>query len=365
MPDAPPPPPPPLLACGVPPQFPISAPVGAGSGSGGVALNALAATATSTGYYLLARDSAGDVHGFSFAFDGTQLAPRTANAPVFSGASGGVAALDTPDGVLAAIEYGRPDPTGTALVPLDAQLASHGASQNSTAWFSLDAAIAHAPDGTLAFLGVQSGGGAQAKRVSSTGASLGVAHQVVDPSEGATIATIAAAGAGYLVTWTARPTPNLVRAEILDPQLSVVVPPTTINPNPMFSGENPRAAYAASADRYLFAWSFKTSTADELWISLRDHQLTELRAVRLSTHGILPRIAAGKDSFLVAWKDTNMPSGIAAARVRFDATFDLLVVSGHGGSALGWDLTTRAGQPALVWIENGFPPGVWVDPLCN
>lgn len=112
------------------------------------------------------------------------------------------------------------------------------------------------------------------------------------------------------------PTINLVRAEIIDPQMSVIVPPTTINPGAMFDGQNPRAGYAASADRYLFAWSFKTSTADELWVSLPDNQLTELHAVRLSTHGVLPRVAAGQDDFLVAWKDTHMPSGIAAARVR-------------------------------------------------
>lgn len=368
MPDTPPPPPLPLLPCGMPPQFPIPAPAGAGSGSVGVALSALAATATSTGYYLLAMDSAGDVHGFSFAFDGTQLALRTANAPVFSAATGAATAIDTPDGVLAAIEYGRPDPTGTALVPLDAQLAPHGAPQMIAARYSLDAAIAHGPDGTLAFLGMQGSGGAEARRVSSTGTGLGAAHPVVDPSEDVSDATITAAGAGYLVTWTSTPpTPNLVRAEILDPQLSVVVPPTTITPGAMFNGDTPRAGYAASVDRFLFAWSFKTSNGNELWVSLRDRQLSELRAVRLSTLGVLPRVAAGKDDFLVAWKDTNPDSetGIAAARVRFDGSVVPIAVSGHGGKALGWDLTTRAGQPALVWIESALANRVWIDPLCN
>lgn len=365
MPDAS--PPLPVLPCGTPPRFPVPVPAGTGSGSGlTVTLSALGAAATTTGYHVLAVDSAGDVHGFSFAFDGPELAPRTTNAPVFTGATGAVTAIDTPDGMLAGIEYGRPDPTGTALVPLDAQLAPHGAPQMLGMRYSLDGAIAHGPDGTLAFLGAQSSGGAEARRVSSTGTGLGVAHQVVDPAEDISGATITAAGAGYLVTWTSTPpTPNQVRAEVLDAQLSVVVPPTTINPGAMFNGDNPRAGYAASADRFLFAWSIKTSTGDELWVSLRDTQLTELRAVRLSTHGVLPRVAGGKDDFLVAWKDTNMPTGIAAARVRFDGSIVPIVVSGDGGSALGWDVTTRAGQPALVWIEGATAPGVWLDPLCN
>lgn len=333
-------------------------------------LSALAAAASDTEYYLLAVDSAGDVHGFSLGFDGDQLVPRTINAPVLSGATGAAAAVDTPGGVLAAIEYGRPDPAGTELVPLDTQLQppANGAPQMNAAWYTLDGAIAHAPDGTLAFLGVSSGGGAQAKRVSTTGTDLGVAHQVVDPSEGVSVATIAAAGAGFLVTWVASaPTTNEVRAEILDPQLSVTVPATTINQGAMFDGADPRAAYAASADRYLFAWWFKTSTADELWVSLRDGQLNELHAVRLSTRGVQPRVIAGKDDFLVAWKDTGMTStsGIAAARVRFDGSFDSLVVTGNGGKAIGWDLATRAGQPVLVWFESSSTLTAWLDPLCN
>jgi hypothetical protein len=78
-----------------------------------------------------------------------------------------------------------------------------------------------------------------------------------------------------------------------------------------------------------------------------------------------PRVVAGKDYFLVAWKDTNTNSNISAARVRFDGSIVPLVVSGNGGKALSWDLATRAGQPALIWIENTATPGLWLDPLCN
>jgi hypothetical protein len=41
------------------------------------------------------------------------------------------------------------------------------------------------------------------------------------------------------------------------------------------------------------------------------------------------------------------------------------VVSSNGGKALTWDLATRYGQPALIWVESGATPGGWIDPLCN
>jgi hypothetical protein len=368
-PDAP--PPLPVLPCGAPAQFSAAGVTGAGTGSGSgsgalPSLTAVAATATAGGYAVLAVDSSGDVHGLSYAFDGALLGPRGPSAPVFSGATGTAAAIDTGDGILAAIAYGRPDSNGTDLIPLDAQLAPHGAPQRYTAWYTLDSAIAGSSDGALVFIGGNNNNDVMAMRVSPPGTGAGPSRKVIDGAEGISVATIIPAGARFLVTWEATtPSPNQVRAEVIDELLSVVVPPTTINPGAMFDGASPRAGYAAAADRFLLAWSFKTSNSNELWVSLRDGQLAEQHAIRLSTHGVLPRVAAGKDDFLVAWKDTNTTSEIAAARVRFDGSVVPLVVSGSGRKALGWDVTARAGQPALIWIESTATPGVWFDPLCN
>jgi hypothetical protein len=367
-------PPPAVLPCGAPAQFSAAGVTGAGAGSGSgsgssalPALTAVAATATTDGYAVLAVDSAGAVHGFSYAFDGSLLGQRAADAPVFSGATGTVGAIAAGNGILAAIAYGRPDSVGTDLVPLDTQLASLGTPQRYGAWYTLDSAIAAGSGGALVFLGGQSNDDVMAKRVSPTGIDLGPSRKVIDGTEGISVATIMPAGARFLVTWEATtPSPNQVRAEVIDDVASVVVPATTINTGAMFDGDSPHAGYAAAADRYLFAWSFKNATSgDELWVSLRDGQLAELSAIRLSTHGVLPRVAAGKDDFLLAWKDTNTTSEIAAARVRFDGSVVPLVVSGNGNKALGWDLATRAGQPALIWIESSATPGLWLDPLCN
>jgi hypothetical protein len=367
-----PPPPPPVLPCGAPSQFPAAGVTGAGSGSGSgssalPSLTGVAATATADGYAVLAVDGNGDVHGFSYGFDGKLLTTRTAGAPVFSNATGTATVIDTGNGLLAVIGYGRIDSTGTDLVELDAQLVPQGTAQRYSAWYTLDSAIAANSDGTLVVIGGTSTDDVAGMRVSSTGVNPGPSRKLIDSTEGISIATIVPAGKRFLVTWDATtPSPNQVRAEVVDDALSVVVQPTTINAGAIFDGDNPRAAYAAAADRYLFAWSFKDgSSKDELWVSLRDGQLNELKAIQLPTYGVQPRVVAGKDDFLVAWKDTSTPSGLFAARVRFDGSIVTVPVSGNGGKALGWDLTTRAGQPALVWIEDAATPGLWLDPLCN
>jgi hypothetical protein len=87
---------PPIVPCGAPLQFSLPGLAGVGSDSGTTAtLSALAATATHTDYVMLVVDSAGDVHGFSYALDGSQLVSHAVNAPVWSGATGPVAAVDT------------------------------------------------------------------------------------------------------------------------------------------------------------------------------------------------------------------------------------------------------------------------------
>jgi hypothetical protein len=365
-PDQEPDPGPPLLPCGAP--LPFSLPGLAGTGSGStMTLSSLAVMATGGAYVLLAVDSAGGVHGYVYSADAGGLTVRTYDIPVVrSGATGPVTVVETFDGFLAAVESGRPSPSGTALIPLDPRLGPRGPSQMELASSSLDSAIASTGAGVLAFLGAQPDGAVTAKQVSPAGTDVGASRLVIDSTEAPSAATILAAGERFLVTWTATaPSPNEVRAEIIDSQMSVITPPVAINPGAIFDGDNPRVGHALSGDRYLFAWSSTTASGDELWVSLRDGKLTELRAIRLSTHGVLPRVAGGQDDFLVAWKDTSTTSGIAAARVRLDGSVTPLVVSGKGGTALAWDLATRYGQPALIWVEDGATPGGWVDPLCR
>lgn len=358
-------PPPHLLSCGSPLQFTITNPAGSGSGSGTVVETlVLAATAAADDYYVFA-EAAGEVHGFSYGFAGDQLVTHAVDAPVFSGASGTIAAVPAGDGVLASIVYGQPSALGTALVPLDGQLAPRGMPQMYAAWFGGERTIARADDGALAFLGATSD--VAAKLVGSDGASLGSPHTVIDRSESPTEPTITASGAGFLVTWSAAAaSPDEVHAELLDKQLATAaVMSTTINPAAMYDGHSPRAAYAPAPDRYLFAWWLKTPVSDEVWVSLRDGGLGEIRPILLSPHAKFPRLAAGQDDFLVVWQDTGATSGLAAARVKFDGTVQPLTVSGAGGSQLGWDVVTRAGQPALIWIEGGATTTMWLDPLCN
>jgi hypothetical protein len=351
----------PVLSCGAPPQFSLGG-TACACGSPG-----LAAAATDTEYYAFVIDSVGVVHGFSYGFDGGQLAPRKTDVEMFTGATvkgGAAAATQVGDQVMLSTLYGQPDALGIALVGCDSDLGALADAQMHAGWLGLDGTIARAHDGTLAFLGAQSNFEVDGKLVTPTGGDVGVPHTLIDRNEKTVSQAITAAENGFLVTWSAGlPDPNEVRAALLDSSLAVTVPSTTINPLTSFDGNEPRAAYAPSVGRYLFAWWFK-SPADEVWVSLRDQRLTEITAVRLSTHGKTPRVIAGDSDFLVVWTDDGVPSGLAAARVNFNGGYSSLMVPGSS-MALGWDLVTRAGQPALVWLENSVPPTLRLNPLCN
>jgi hypothetical protein len=361
----------PVLPCGAPTQFAIKLPPGGGSGSGsgtGAPMNpvpAIAATATDGGYYVLAVDLDGNVHGLSYMFSGSSVAPVATDTHVLDGATGTIAAIPVAGGILASIVYGVPDATGTALLPLDAALEPRGTVQRYAGWFGSDGTMARAPDGTLAFIGEATD--IAAKLVSPDGVSLGAEHTVIDRNESAREPTITASDTGFLVTWSAGVTsPDEIHAEIFDKQLAApVVSAKIINPSPMFDGQTARASYATGPDRYLFAWWFKTSMSDEVWVSLRDGSLGEVRAVQLTKRGKFPKVIAGAKDFLVVWQDLDSASGLGAARVGFTGSAQPLIVSGGGGSMLAWDVVSRAGQPALIWFEDAATPTVWLDPLCN
>jgi hypothetical protein len=359
----------PLLPCGSPSQFAFTMPSAvAGSGSANMdePVPVIAATATDAGYYVLAVGPTGGVHGFSYLFHDGVVAPAVVDAPVFSGATGTLAAIPTSDGVIASIVYGRPDAIGTALVPLDASLAAHGQPQRYQAWFGSDATIARASDGTLAFLGTTTD--VAAKLVATDGTARGAEHTVIDRSDSANAPTITASNTGFIVTWTATSvSPHEVRARLVDKQLAAPNPqPTAINTAAMFNGQTPRASYAAGPDRYLFAWWFKDGMSnDEVWVSLRDSALSEIRAVQLTKRGKFPKVVAGAKDFLVVWQDLDSTSQLGAARVNFDASIVPLTVSGGGGASLVWDVVSRAGQHALIWVESGASTRVWLDPLCD
>ena len=368
--DAPIPDTPPMLVCGAPPKFSIDNPAGAGSGSGSgssaPSLVGFAGAASATGYYAFAIDNTGKVHGFSFGFDGTTLASRMIDIPVYTDATGVIAATATSDGVLASIVYGAPD--GTALVPLDAELAPRGAAQTYPSWVGAENAIAQLTDGTLAFL--STGSDITTQVVATDGVTHSPHHVVVDGAESPKEPTMTASDTGFLVTWSGGTAgPSEIRARLFDKQFATVVVDTTaISPTPMFAAHNPRVAYAAKPDRYLFTWWRKTSVTDEVWVSVRDNKLGEIAPVLVSGRAKFPRVVAGDDYFLVVWQDLDAPSGLGAARVRFNGDVEVLAIAGSGGVSLGWDLVTRAGQPALIWLEAdtaGPKLSAWFDPLCG
>ena len=356
---------PPVLSCTMPPRFSISASV-----------TQLSATARLHGYDVFTVDSTGEVQGFSYTFDTNDratatLAKQVANVPVGTNATGSLGAFADGDDVIVAMPYGRPMPTGTALIPLDAQLDARGAPAIHDGLYGAGGALARNTTGVLAFATQPTVEEIDLKLVSPLGGEATTVQQV-KLTEGTTELenpTVIPVGANFLVVWNADVSPSELHAQLFDERL---VAQTLIKKVSFDQGggtEFPRAAYAAAADRYLFAWHQKISgggSGDEVWISLRNGSFTEIAAAKVAAQGILPAIAAGDNDFLVVWQDGGSLSHLGAARVAMDGTVTPVGVPDTGGTAAGWDVVVHNGQPAVAWVEaGGTGPNLWLDPLCH
>jgi hypothetical protein len=355
---------PPVLSCASPPRFSINA-----------TATQLSATARLHGYDVFTVDGAGQVQGFSYAFDTddlatARLAKQVSDVPVGTNATGSLGALAIGDDVLVAMPYGRPTTTGTALIPLSAQLGSRGSPAMHDGAYGAGAALAGNTNGTLAFATQPMLKEVDLQVVSPLGVEASTVQQVPVTDGGADMnnPTIMAVGANFLVVWNASGSPSAVHAQLFDEKLVAQTLIMKVSTDQGAGTEFGRAAYAAAADLYLVAWHQKTSTGggDEVWISLRNSSLAEIKAAKIASQGVFPAIAAGDNDFLVVWQDGGSLSHLGAARIAMDGAVTPVGVPDTGGTAAGWDLVVHNGQPAVAWVEaGGTGPNLWLDPLCH
>jgi hypothetical protein len=338
------------LTCGAPAQFSV-----------GATTSNFGATATPRGYDVFTVDSPGDVLGFTYEFEMGTLVQKANDVALASNATGPVVSIALGDQLLLAVPYG-PNPAGTQLLPLDAQLAKPPQPIMNDGWFGSVSTLAPTSSGMVAFLGQLGNMEVEAKLVSPEGVDLeATAHPVIDKAEAPSVLTILPTRTGFLVLWAAStPSPNEVRAELLDEQLAVTAPPITISADI----ELPRVGYSAASDTFTFAWVQKTSMGDQIWVSVRDGALRETQHLMIGA-GFAPKVIAGDSDFLVVWENGSQLDG---ARVTADGKATLHSVVGSGGSSkfAGWSLVVRNGQSAVAWVESGGTgPNLRLDPLCN
>jgi hypothetical protein len=344
--------PPDHLTCGAPAQFSV-----------GTTTAHVSAATTPRGYNVFTVDDTGNLAGFLYEFQTGTLLQQAGNVPLLSNATGPVGSLALGDQRVLAVPYGRPSASGTALLPLDAQLNARAQATMENGWFGSVSALAPTPGGGLAFLGQLANGEVDAKLVSPLGVDQGAAHPVIGAAEGVTMPTILPTAGGFLVAWEAdAPSPNEVHAEVLDAQLAITTPPATMSFDMQADSEIPRVAYSAISDTYAFTWMEKTAMGDQVWISLRNGSLGETQH-RMLGDGSAPAIVAGDHDFLVVWEAGSQLDG---ARVTADGQVTLVSIMGSGGKFAAWDLVVHNGQPAVVWVEaNGTGPNLRLDPLCD
>lgn len=359
---------PPVLACN-PPRFSITS------------ASTLSSVATASGYDVFAVDDTGNVHGYVFDFDGDALLPGASAVPIAGNATGPLTPLAVGDDILLVMPYGRPDPTGTALITLDAELATKSMVMTDGVYGG-GGALARSASGAIALVTQPlprpvpapvapediPAIAVDAQLISPTGGVLAGPYAVVEETELAASQVILSARNGFLVSWLRRMGARQVRAKLLDHQLastsSVLISPEAVHPI------EPRAAYLASADRYLFVWYQKDEAlGDVVWASLRNGDLSEAVPgpilISGTSKGLDPQVIAGDDDFLVVWRN-DVGAHVGAARVTKDGQVAQPGIRTTGGQAVAWDIVVRHGQAALVWLESGgMGANLWLDPICE
>lgn len=345
--------PPTVLGCNTQPAFRLAA-----------MPRKVAATAWRDGYLVVTADATGVVRASSFRFAGDTLVPDQQDVPVASGMSdvGSVGTIALGDRMLLVV----PQDAGTQLITIDHALdPKSGEVADHPAWLGGAATVATNNAGQVAFVAQHATSGQiGAFLVGGDPTPLVIAaagEQAISPS-------IMPAGANFLVVWdVVGPNHRIVRAELVAAaggKLQVVHGATRVSTDNMFDAENPRGAYLASADRYLTAWMKKTN-GDEIWASVRNPDLSADGAeLKLGALGNEPRVSAGTDDFLVAWKSADR---MFASRVTTAGSFTMIDVPTAGGTIADWDVVSRAGQTAVVWAEadGGGAAMVKFDPLCH
>jgi hypothetical protein len=342
--------PPTVLACNTQPAFRL-----------GSTPRKVAATAWRDGYLVVTADAAGKVRGSFYKFVAGTLVADQQDVGLADGMSdvGSVGTLALGDRMLLVV----PHDSSTQLITVDRALAPQPA-EDHPSWLGGAATAATNSAGQVAFIAQHATSGEiGAFLVGGDPAPLVIAQageQAVSPS-------IMPAGANFLVVWdVVGPNHRIARAELVAPvggKLAVVHGATRLNTDDLFDAENPRGAYLAGADRYLTAWMKKTN-GDEIWASLRKPDLTaDGPDFLLGAQGNEPRVNAGSDDFLVAWKAADK---LYATRVTTGGSTAIDVPTA-GGTVTDWDVVTRAGQTALVWVEadGGGAAMVKFDPLCH
>lgn len=351
--------PPTVLTCNTRPTFQLAA-----------TPKRVAATAWRDGYLVVTADDTGNVVGSSYKFVGDQLVNELHDMPLDNGMSDGgeLATVAVGDQTLLVV----PHDDGARMIPLSSGLTRLEQPKPYASWYGGAGSVARNTAGQIAFIAGKPDEPSMSAYVNvflvgNDGATTGAPVEIATPADAPSLPTISAAGDDFLVVWDAIISGRrIVRAELLTVANGVLQPKTGVtqaNRDTSFDAENPRGAYLPSTGQSLIAWMKKTA-GDQIWVSVRNSALSpEGNDVKLNEIGNFPAVAAGTSDFLVAWRAAD---NLYAARVSTAGVATPMAVATKGGAIDGWDVVSRAGQAALVYVEEeGGASMVKFDPLCK
>ncbi len=345
------------LACDTPTRFQV----------GASAFTAITVVDTTTGFAMFTTGADKVVRGWTFDFEGSQLAPTLQNVPLATSETGAIGAASSGSELMLSAMYGMPA-TGTSLLGLDDRLATLGQDKHDGELAATNPVVSTS-DG-FAFATVdKTSFQVDMRPVTAMGVDVTPAVRIISGSEKPNNVTIAAAGPGYVVAYTASaPNPKQDRLELLDASFNVVYGPVTTS-NSTHDAYRPQVTWAPKSDSYLVAWHEKDATgSDVVWIQIRGWNLEAVgEPTVIANHSVSPQVTTDGTGFWVTWKNTTtVPSFLESAHIAPDGTLVPHSITNSGGAPGQWTMLSRSVQPVLVWTETGGSgPDLYFDARCN
>lgn len=359
--DAPPDAPPTLLGCGQPTRFQV----------GASTIQAMAATGVGNGFALFTIDTTGHLSSWRYEFSGSTLAAVAENVALDSNANGVLGAASAGGAVVLAEATGRPTADGTTVYSLSATGSTVGQPTVHAGDLAIGAPVASNGAGTgLALATIPTGSTEiDARLVANDGSDAGAPVPIIDASVSADTVQLVPAGTGYAAVWgQASGSTHAIVFELLDLNLEVVAGPTIVD-DLQYGAYRGHVVWASQSNEYLVSWHEKDVTGnDDVWFTiLGPDGSTRVAPTMVATYSDDVVDATDGSGFWLTWSNyTTTPAHLDGAHIDAAGTVTARAVPMSGGSAGGWTMLARDGQPVLVWTEvGGSGPDLYFDPMCQ
>jgi hypothetical protein len=349
------------LACGTPTRFQV--------GATGISTMAMAAPAW--GFGLFTVDSSNIMHAWVYSFSGTDLVAMVQNTTMATSMTGVLGAATLGDNILVASASGVPTATASVVYAMDSK-GEEVAQPVSRAALAVTTPLAESGSSTGVALATMPSGSTQVDvhLLDASGSDVATPTTIIPAATGADTVKLATAGSGYAAVWgQTASSRHAIEIELFDSNLNPVAGPLVADDlaNDAYNGS---VVFAAQSNEYLVTWHEKNSSGgDDVWFTILGSDLSvKVLPTLVANNGHNAVAASDGTGFWMVWDvyPGAMPEHLAGAAIDPNGIVTPRAITSSGGTPHSWAMTTRDGQPVLVWTEaGGSGPDLYFDPMCS